>query len=158
MRSSFLVGFILLLFTFPASASSEEFSDSKWIDSDRIILQGLDKVTARVFTAEVRKNQQIHFGSLIVYVRAAKKAAPEEMPESACFLEIFEQKPGEKRHLVYTGWMFASNPALNPLDHAVYDIWIQDVVVPVEQWDPPIEEDVADETSEPMESVLASAE
>ena len=25
---------------------------------------------------------------------------------------------------VFSGWMFASSPALNPLEHPVYDVWV----------------------------------
>ena len=27
---------------------------------------------------------------------------------------------------IFSGWMFASSPALNPLEHAVYDVWVID--------------------------------
>lgn len=27
---------------------------------------------------------------------------------------------------IFSGWMFASSPALNPLEHAVYDLWVID--------------------------------
>jgi hypothetical protein len=27
---------------------------------------------------------------------------------------------------IFTGWMFADSPALNAIDHAVYDIWLLD--------------------------------
>jgi len=27
---------------------------------------------------------------------------------------------------IFRGWMFASSPALNPLEHAVYDVWVID--------------------------------
>ncbi|MEE9329793.1 MAG: DUF2155 domain-containing protein [Parvularculaceae bacterium] len=27
---------------------------------------------------------------------------------------------------IFTGWMFASSPALNPLEHPVYDVWVID--------------------------------
>ncbi|MHB1111426.1 MAG: DUF2155 domain-containing protein, partial [Devosia sp.] len=27
---------------------------------------------------------------------------------------------------IFTGWMFADSPALNAIDHAVYDIWLID--------------------------------
>lgn len=25
---------------------------------------------------------------------------------------------------IFTGWMFADSPALNAVDHAVYDVWL----------------------------------
>ena len=28
--------------------------------------------------------------------------------------------------MIFSGWMFASSPALNPLEHAVYDVWVID--------------------------------
>ncbi|MEZ5921142.1 MAG: DUF2155 domain-containing protein [Parvularculaceae bacterium] len=28
--------------------------------------------------------------------------------------------------VIFSGWMFASSPALNPLDHPVYDVWVID--------------------------------
>ncbi len=28
---------------------------------------------------------------------------------------------------IFTGWMFADSPALNAIDHAVYDIWLLDL-------------------------------
>ncbi|GAB4519074.1 MAG: hypothetical protein Tsb0010_03370 [Parvularculaceae bacterium] len=32
---------------------------------------------------------------------------------------------GEK---IFSGWMFASSPALNPLEHPVYDVWVIDCI------------------------------
>ncbi|MEL6363320.1 MAG: DUF2155 domain-containing protein [Pseudomonadota bacterium] len=34
--------------------------------------------------------------------------------------------PGPGGDTVFTGWMFASSPALNPLEHPVYDVWVID--------------------------------
>ncbi|MEL7486630.1 MAG: DUF2155 domain-containing protein [Pseudomonadota bacterium] len=36
---------------------------------------------------------------------------------------IDEEIEGER---IFSGWMFASSPALNPLEHPVYDIWVID--------------------------------
>jgi hypothetical protein len=33
---------------------------------------------------------------------------------------------GEEGTRLFSGWMFASNPALNALDHPVYDVWVID--------------------------------
>jgi hypothetical protein len=29
---------------------------------------------------------------------------------------------------IFSGWMFGSSPALNPLEHPVYDVWVLDCV------------------------------
>lgn len=106
-----------------------------WIESEKVILRGLDKISARVFTSEVYVNQKIHFGSLEIYVRSASRSPPEDQPESACFLEIYDNKSGQQRQKVFSGWMFASNPALSALEHPVYDIWVKDVVLPTQAGD-----------------------
>ena len=90
------------------------------------VLQGLDKITARISTFEAPVEQEVTFGSLHILVRTCQKRPPEEPPESAAFLEITEQKPGEPADRQFTGWMFASSPALNGLQHPVYDVWLLD--------------------------------
>jgi hypothetical protein len=90
------------------------------------VLQGLDKVTARVSTFEAPLNRIVRFGTLEIIARACHKRPPEEPPESAAFLEIRDVKPDEPPADLFMGWMFASSPALSALEHPVYDIWILD--------------------------------
>ena len=90
------------------------------------VLQGLDKVTARISTLDAPIDEAVRFGSLEITARTCKKRSPEETPESAAFLEIRDIKPGEAAAAVFTGWMFASSPALNALEHPVYDVWVID--------------------------------
>ena len=52
------------------------------------------------------------------------RTPPQEAPESAAFLEIDEAKQGEEPVALFTGWMFASSPGLNALEHPVYDVWV----------------------------------
>ncbi|HLF59036.1 MAG TPA: DUF2155 domain-containing protein [Alphaproteobacteria bacterium] len=90
------------------------------------VLQGLDKVTARISTIEAPLDEVSHFGTLEITPHTCFKTPPEETPESAAFLEIWEAKPGEPRKELFTGWMFASSPALSALEHPVYDVWVLD--------------------------------
>jgi hypothetical protein len=90
------------------------------------VLQGLDKVTARISTFDAPVDEPVRFGSLEITARSCQKRPPEETPESAAFLEIRDIKPGEAPVSVFTGWMFASSPALNALEHPVYDVWVID--------------------------------
>ena len=94
--------------------------------SEGALLQGLDKVTARIKTFEAPIDKLVTFGSLRVRVRACVKRPPEEPPESAAFLEITDERPGEPVKRVYSGWMFASSPGLSAMEHAVYDVWVVD--------------------------------
>ena len=90
------------------------------------LLQGLDKITARVSKFEVPIDTPVRFGTLSIRVRDCEKAPPEDPPESAAFLEIDELRPGEDRVRVFSGWMFASSPALSALEHPVYDVNVLD--------------------------------
>ena len=94
--------------------------------SEGAVLQGLDKVTARISQLEAPTDKPIRFGTLEVVVRTCFETPPEEPPESAAFLEIFEARPGEERLRVFSGWMFASSPALSAMEHPVYDVWVVD--------------------------------
>ena len=90
------------------------------------VLQGLDKVTARISTVRAPVGLTVRFGSLEIIARACVKRPPEETPESAAFLEISDVKQGEVPVKVFSGWMFASSPALSALEHPVYDISVVD--------------------------------
>ena len=90
------------------------------------VLQGLDKITARISTFEVAIDQTVAFGTLKVTPRVCRKRPPEYPPESAAYLDIVEERPGETPVQRFAGWMFASSPALNPLEHPVYDVWVLD--------------------------------
>lgn len=94
-----------------------------------MVLQGLDKVTARIseFTAEL--GAPVVFGTLEITARACHKKPPEEPPESSAFLEIREKQQGAPVELLFSGWMFASTPGLSALQHPVYDVWVLDCAI-----------------------------
>lgn len=96
------------------------------IQGDTVVLQGLDKVTARVSTFEARVGDTVRFGTLEIQPRFCDRAPPEEPPESTAFLDIYEARADERRVDLFHGWMFASSPALNSLEHPVYDVWVLD--------------------------------
>jgi hypothetical protein len=93
---------------------------------DTAVLQGLDKVTARVSIIEAPVGHVVRFGTLEIIARVCDKRPPEEPPESASFLDIWEVRRGEPPASVFRGWMFASSPALSALEHPVYDVWVLD--------------------------------
>lgn len=98
---------------------------------DRIaVLRALDKITARTVDLDVPIDQPTTFGTLTVTVRYCRKRPPEETPETFAFLEIDDHPPGRESSRVFTGWMVASSPALNPLEHPVYDLWVLDCHTP----------------------------
>ena len=94
--------------------------------ADVAVLQGLDKITARVTTIKAPLNEPVRFGTLQIIARSCNKRPPEEPPESAAYVVVNEMRPGEQPAKIFGGWMFASSPALSALEHPVYDVWVID--------------------------------
>jgi hypothetical protein len=86
------------------------------------VMQGLDKITARVSRFDTPVAKPVIFGTLSIVVRDCERSAPEEQPENAAFVEIYETRPGEEQRRLFSGWMFSSSPALSALEHPVYDV------------------------------------
>jgi len=105
------------------------------IENQIAVLQGLDKVTARVSPLRAPLGIPTYFGSLEIVARACRETPPTEPPESAAFLEIRELPPASDADAPpvdrYSGWMFASSPAVAALEHPVYDIWVVDCEEPL---------------------------
>ncbi|MGB0750096.1 MAG: DUF2155 domain-containing protein [Magnetospiraceae bacterium] len=91
-------------------------------------LNALDKVTGRVTTLRAPLGETQTFGHLEVTVQACDKPPPEDPPEAKAWLEIVEAREGVAPKSLFKGWMFASSPGLNALEHPVYDIWVADCV------------------------------
>jgi hypothetical protein len=94
------------------------------------VLQGLDKITARISKFDAPVGKAVRFGRLVITVQACVKHPPEEEPESAAFLQIDEVRQGESNAVVaqrvFNGWMFASSPALSAMENPIYDIGVLD--------------------------------
>ncbi len=89
-------------------------------------LRMLDKVTARTSTFDVKVDTTVRFGQLYIKPRACRKAPPIDAPESASFLQIWEVNAKDQPEWIFSGWMFASSPALSSMDHPIYDVWVLD--------------------------------
>lgn len=88
------------------------------------IFAGLDKVGGKITTIEVKVDEAVKFGSLVVRPRICNSRPVTEEPNTTSFVEIDDVKVDGTVTRVFTGWMFAESPALNALEHPVYDIWL----------------------------------
>ena len=112
----------------PGARGSQELSSQP---GSIVVLRGLDKVTARTRDFEVRIGDSVDFGALTITAQYCRRRPPEETPETYAFLQVVDRRTdgfgvdiaGE---MVFSGWMFASRPAQNPLEHAIYDVWVLD--------------------------------
>ena len=95
-----------------------------WIDGKKVVLQGLDKITARITTLTIPIDVPLRFGTLELTVNRCAFQPPEDTPENVAFITILDR--GHDLSLtpkpVFTGWMLASSPAVSAMEHPVYDI------------------------------------
>ncbi|MDE2486211.1 MAG: DUF2155 domain-containing protein, partial [Alphaproteobacteria bacterium] len=98
---------------------------------DVAVIQALDKVTAHTLRFEAHVGQPVRYKTLIFTVRACEKTAPDEpISDSIAYIEILSQPKTEPGHPVlpakraFQGWMYASSPSLDPLEHPLYDAWL----------------------------------
>jgi hypothetical protein len=87
------------------------------------VLRGLDKITGRAIDINAPVGVPVRFGSLTLTVRYCYTVPPEEPPETTIFVQIDDNPPSAPPKRMFSGWMFASTPALNALEHPTYDVW-----------------------------------
>ena len=117
MRSALVAVMLTVLSAFPAATQAP---------GKVAVLQGLDKITARISRIEAPIGTPVRFGTLEILVKRCEKRPPEDPPEVTAYLEIREHRQGEAAVGLFTGWMFASSPAVSSLEHPVYDVWVTD--------------------------------
>lgn len=109
-------GLALIALSAPARA------DDAMIREPLARLQGLDKITARIINFTAPVGTPVRFHRLVIVVRDCETNPPEDRPESAAFLQISEAGRDGRQKQLFSGWMFASSPALSALQNPVYDV------------------------------------
>lgn len=84
----------------------------------------IDKRSGVMRVYKGKPGQRFSFGGLTVNVRTCETTPPWEAKLTGAFLQIDERRrSGTAR--IYSGWMFAESPSLNPLEHPRYDVWVR---------------------------------
>tara|TARA_Y100001970_G_C14135397_1_gene803982 strand:+ start:347 stop:730 length:384 start_codon:yes stop_codon:yes gene_type:complete len=102
---------------------------SKTIEGKIAKIQILDKITAEVKTFEINVDNSLKFESLDIQIYSCHKNPPDKIPEDYVLLKIFDEVNNENAQLIYQGWMISSSPAVTPLEHPIYDLWIKECKV-----------------------------
>ncbi|KQN72825.1 DUF2155 domain-containing protein [Devosia sp. Leaf64] len=88
-------------------------------------LAGLDKITGRITRFDVYIGETVLFGALEITPRACyDRPANDTLQRTSAFLEVDQRSLDGTAKRIFTGWMFADSPALNAVDHPVYDVWL----------------------------------
>ncbi|WP_427023191.1 DUF2155 domain-containing protein [Aureimonas ureilytica] len=111
---------LLALALSPAPASAERIANKV------AVFSGLDKITGRTTTFDVKVDETVQFGTLRVTPRACYTRSQSEAPKTDSFVEVDEITLDRQIRRIFSGWMFADSPGLNAVEHPVYDVWLKD--------------------------------
>jgi len=100
---------------------------------DRVATLGLlNKRNNLTRDIEIRPGESRRIGNVIVRLATCERTAPwENPPEEGAFVQVIVRErleAGEEPQWrrVFSGWLFANSPALNVVEHPVYDVWVKD--------------------------------
>lgn len=85
------------------------------------VLRGLDKVAGRSHDIVLGVGESANFGRLTITLTECRVPADNPAADSFAHLLIHD---GLTNTVVFRGWMIASSPALNALDHRRFDVWV----------------------------------
>ena len=111
-----LAGLIMLASTATAAGAQDATETGSGA-----VLRGLDKLTGRVTDLEVASGASVAFGRIEIALQECRYPEGNRAGDAFAFLTIREAGTPDA---VFRGWMIASSPALNPMDHQRYDVWV----------------------------------
>ena len=86
---------------------------------------GLDKITAKTSTINIKLGEKKVFGVLEIKALKCGKIDSINEPGEAAFIQVKDISENQNEKIfVFNGWTFSSNPSLRPFEHAVYDLWL----------------------------------
>lgn len=118
---------------------------------------GIDKITGRITTFDVYVNETVQFGALQVTPKICYSRDESEAQKIDAFIEVDEITLDRKIRRIFSGWMFADSPALNAVEHPIYDVWLTGCKTTSEVPPPPGVEAMAKPAPEPAKPASATA-
>jgi len=85
------------------------------------ILRALDKISGTTVDISVPSGQVARLGRMNIVLNECRY--PRGNPSGDAFAALEVSETG-RDGVVFSGWMIASAPALNPMEHSRYDIWV----------------------------------
>ncbi len=95
--------------------------DVRALTADGVKLKGLDKVSGEVTDLDMANGETMPVGRIEVTLGECRYPEDNIAGEGYAWLTI---RDPERDLVLFDGWMVASSPALNALDHPRYDIWV----------------------------------
>lgn len=118
-RSALLLA-VVLTGAFVAPAAAEKIANKV------AVFSGLDKITGRIITFDAYIDETVQFGMLQVTPKVCYSRPETEAAATDAFVVVDEVTLDNHIKGIFSGWMFASSPGLNAVEHPVYDVWLSD--------------------------------
>jgi len=96
-------------------------NDVRALVAEGVSLKGLDKVSGEVADLDLKVGETAPVGRLEVTLGECRYPEDNLAGEGYAWLTI---RDALRDTVVFEGWMVASSPALNALDHPRYDVWV----------------------------------
>jgi hypothetical protein len=104
-----------------AAQSPRVGSSATMVEARHLHLRGLDNLNGTASDLDMRVGETARFGHLEIAAEACEVPRDDPTGNATAFLEIRDIREAAPR---FSGWMFASSPALSALDHPRYDVWV----------------------------------
>lgn len=112
-------------------------ADAARISNPVASFSGLDKITGRMTSFDVYVGETVQFGALQVTPRACFNRDDKEAQRVDAFVEVDEITLDRKIKRIFNGWMFAESPALNAIEHPIFDVWLKECKLKTDVPPPP---------------------
>lgn len=109
--------FVLIFTLFVANAGIAQEVQS----APGAVLRGLDRVSGETSDIEIKKGASVNYGKLEITLSDCRYPVGNPTGDAYAHLTIRDLVDGG---VAFDGWMIASSPALNALDHPRYDVWV----------------------------------
>ena len=111
----FLVCFFLISQPLPLIANEGRFIEIKI----------LDKVSSKTDLLKLEIGKELKFKGLLIKSLKCKNSEFDDNPEITAYIQVKDMTNKDNNEVfIFNGWTFSSSPAVNPFDHAVFDIWL----------------------------------
>lgn len=88
------------------------------------VLGVLNKRNGQTRDVTLKPGHAVRLGDLIVRLRACERTAPwEDQPYTGAFVQVDTLELDRRWHRSFSGWLFKEQPALNVVQHPIYDVW-----------------------------------
>lgn len=99
-------------------------ASAREIKTNTAQMQAMDKITGKVQIIEVPVGGEYRFGTFSIVARDCQTRPPEEAPENFAFIDVVDINFDGTKENIFKGWMISSSPALNAIEHPVFDVWL----------------------------------